>query len=155
MPADKTLNKGVTHAQYAAFEEACLSASLDINAGKEAAFKQFCEAAGVEWPAGHTHGGDRKSMKTYTVVLSEIRNWRQEQIAPSGSGRIELAANDTATAQIEIDGGNLLEVYLSRPAKISASAQNAPYYTRVDGALIVTPQNEIVRHLDPKQIQLR
>lgn len=63
MSAPKTLSKGVTEAQFAAFEEARKKAGLTTNQAKDRAFRVFCESQGVVWPSTAQHGGDRKSKR--------------------------------------------------------------------------------------------
>jgi hypothetical protein len=60
MSAPKTLSKGVTEAQFAAFEEARKKAGLTTNQAKDKAFRMFCESQGVAWPGTAQHGGARQ-----------------------------------------------------------------------------------------------
>lgn len=63
MPAAKTLSKGVTEAQFEAFEAARKKAGMTTNQAKDKAFRMFCESQGVAWPGTAQHGGDRKSKR--------------------------------------------------------------------------------------------
>lgn len=150
MPSDKTLSKGVTNEQFQAFEEACRLAGLSTNDAKEAAYKLFCEKHGVEWPASFTHGGDRKSAKTY-IVDFPTKGWVQDNVANPGSGQIKMGPA-RATVEVELEDGNILNVML---VAAGPGAKRNIYNTEVEDALILTPENEVVRHLNPTQIQLR
>lgn len=59
MPAPHTISKGLTEAQYAAFEKARKKAGLTVNQAKEAMLQMFCHGQGVEWPKTSQHGGIR------------------------------------------------------------------------------------------------
>ncbi len=63
MPSRYTLSKGVTEAQFAAFERAYKSAGLTPHQAKDRAFRLLCESQGVTWPDTAPPGGDRKSKR--------------------------------------------------------------------------------------------
>lgn len=143
MSSQRTLSKGVTDGQFSAFENACRNAGLSINDGKEAAFKLFCEKYGVNWPAGFSLGGDRKSMKTYTINLSKV-SWHRDNIEVPGNGRIAMAKYSRGDFEMDLDDGNKLSISLIEPDGGDLTVKEA---------LIVTTNNEIVRYLKPNQIR--
>ncbi len=110
----------------------------------------FCERVGIPWPAGFTHGGDRKSMKTYVVSLSECKNWKVDNIEPWGNGKITMSKVAYGSIDHELPDGKILHVELSSPARQFSTPDN----TKIKGADIVSAEGEIVRYLKPEQIRI-
>ena len=71
--------------------------------GKEQALRQFCEQHAVDWPAGFTHGGDRKSMTTIRINSDALGIDARKDLRWSTHRDLDKYRSKSVEATTEID----------------------------------------------------